>query len=157
MTKKFTALALAMALPMVAASGADAETYVGGPPIVFEGISPGQILLDPAVASSTPPIAAQGNVDAVWEDDPFNPLPFSEPISRTRIEVFVTDDMTECPRIWTALDCPVVVRADGTREGMVIGNYTHTGAGTVRVERIEYPSSVLVTDAWPLYFIAVGE
>ncbi|MEX3014847.1 hypothetical protein [Gymnodinialimonas hymeniacidonis] len=107
------------------------------------------------VAAESPPvpgIPVQGLFN-----DPFNPLPFFEPISRTRIEVYVTDEATTCPRIWNALDCPVVVHADGTREGMVIRNYTHNGAGPVIVERIEYPSSVLATDAWPLHFVVVRE
>ncbi len=89
------------------------------------------------------------------QPNPRDPLPFSEPISRTLMQVFVTDERTECPRIWGAIDCPVVVHGDGTREGMVIANYTHDGADFVTVERIEYPQSVTFTDAWPVYFVAV--
>ncbi len=89
------------------------------------------------------------------QPNPRDPLPFAEPISRNLMQVFVTDERTECPRIWGAIDCPVVVHGDGTREGMVIANYTHDGADFVTVERIEYPQSVTFTDAWPLHFVAV--
>lgn len=101
----------------------------------------------PSVAETRVSAAASG-----WSvlRDSFNPLPFHSPISRTRMQVMVLDETTECPRIWSRLSCPFVVMPDGTRRGMVIGNFEDRDPGPVTVERIEYPSEVMLTDAWPL-------
>lgn len=55
------------------------------------------------------------------------------------------------------IPCPVVVMYDGSQPGMVIRTYTDAGAGAATVERIEYSSIVMATDACPLHFVVVEE
>lgn len=134
MTKTFSALSLALGLPLLAPSAAQ------------------------ACWSADCPVSLQQT--AGWQEflpDVFNPHPSSELISRTRMEVFVTDERTQCYRGWSSGECFVVLRADGTREGMVIGNYTHSGPTLVTVERIEYSHIVTAFDGWPIHFVAVEE
>ena len=158
MTKFFSILALAAAVtaPTFAQANSGAVLSDADQVHAQQGGGTAERENYPYGVRQTPDVSL-GTIVTTWDHDPFNPYPNATPISRTRFPVFVTDEMTECSVQWFTVPCHVVRIPDLVPFGMVIDNYTHTGPRQVRIERIEYPAHIAVTDGTPVHYVAVED
>jgi len=89
--------------------------------------------------------------------DPFNPLPFHMPVSRTRFDTMVLGTVTACVDIRSRFACPPVRLTAGTIRGMILATDVDEGAGRVPVEAIVCPIEVAHGDARPLHHVVVAD